>query len=378
MPSATRTEDTTRHFATFGVIPPSLVPSVGAQRVKGLNFGAGSRVDTGMRALLSTILLAWSACSHPATLPDDAAPDVSQPDGRPVVTIASGAVRGTTRDGCTRSRGSYAAPQRRDALAVPSRRTVEQGRDASAFRRAASRPRSSVSGTNQVIGGSEDCLTLNVWTQHTTPDQPMPVIVFLHGGHYQQGSSAETWAGLDLYDGTYFAAHQPVVIVTINYRLGALGYLASAALAAADPDHRAGNYGVLDAIAALRWVQDNAAAFGGDPARVMVTGHSAGGYTTCDMLASPLAAGLFSRALIQSGGCRIWPRATALAAGRRFVQALGCEAAADVPACLRAVSAGAPRPIPAYADETCFPNVDRRARSTANVIAAGREHQVRR
>jgi para-nitrobenzyl esterase len=188
----------------------------------------------------------------------------------------------------------------------------------------------------------------------------MPVLVFIHGGYFQQGSSADEFGGLFMYDGAYIAGHQPVIVVTINYRLGALGFLASPALTASDPDHRAGNYGLLDQIAALRWVQTNIAAFGGDPARVMVFGQSAGGYSVCNLLASPLAAGLFSRALIESGGCIAYSRARALNVGAQAETALGCDTSADIAGCMRAVSAEtAATAVPAYSYSYEFsPNVD--------------------
>jgi len=127
-------------------------------------------------------------------------------------------------------------------------------------------------------------------------------------------------------------------LVTINYRLGPLGYLANPALAAEDPHHSTGNYGTLDQIAALRWVRDNIAAFGGDPQRVMVFGESAGGEEVCTLLASLLAAGLFAAAAIESGPCGTKSLADAESYGDTVVSAVGCAGAADVPACLRAAS----------------------------------------
>jgi para-nitrobenzyl esterase len=264
-------------------------------------------------------------------------------DSALVVTTASGPVRGT-REGASRAwKGiPYAAPPlgslRFRAPQPPA--AWSEVRDATAFGSGCVATSVDLqSGGNQVIGGDEDCLTLNVWAPSQPPAAPAPVLVFIHGGFYQQGSSADTFGDVPSYDGAYLTSHQPVVVVTINYRLGALGFLASAALAAADPDHRAGNYGLLDQIAALRWVSANIAAFGGDPARFLVFGQSAGGLSVCNLLASPLAAGLFSRALIESGGCYAYPRATALLVGARVVRAVGCQGAADVPACLRAVPA---------------------------------------
>lgn len=140
---------------------------------------------------------------------------------------------------------------------------------------------------------SEDCLTLNVWTP--TSAGKLPVMVWIHGGALLSGSSAEP-----LYDGAKLAA-QGIVVVSINYRLGLMGYLAHPALSAESPDKLSGNYGLLDQIAALSWVRDNIAAFGGDPGRVTIAGESAGALSVIALLASPKAKGLFHRAISQSG-----------------------------------------------------------------------------
>lgn len=193
--------------------------------------------------------------------------------------------------------------------------------------------------------GEEDCLTLNVWAPNSLA-APAPVMVWLHGGGFIQGSGGET-----LYDGARLAAAQGVVVVTLNYRLGALGFLVHPAFVGEHPDHpTAGNWGLLDQLAALRWVRANIAAFGGDPARVTIFGESAGGVSVCSLLASPLAAGLVMGAIMQSGGCEPALRDVAAAAGgvkpavdqgRRFAEAIGCGDAADAAACLRAQSVDA-------------------------------------
>jgi para-nitrobenzyl esterase len=140
---------------------------------------------------------------------------------------------------------------------------------------------------------NEDCLTLNVWAPIGA--RKLPVMVWIHGGALVGGSSSEP-----LYDGVNIA-RQGVVFVSINYRLGLLGYLAHPALSAESPQHLSGNYGLLDQIEALRWVRDNVAAFGGDPGQVTIAGESAGGLSVIELLASPLARGLFSKAIVQSG-----------------------------------------------------------------------------
>lgn len=196
------------------------------------------------------------------------------------------------------------------------------------------------------LGGiDEDCLRLNVWTP--APDAtPKPVMVWIHGGGLTQGSAAERRAdGSPFYDGARLS-DDGVVMVSLNYRLGPLGYAAFREFAGEAPDHpTAGNYGLLDQVAALTWVRDNIAQFGGDPTRVTIFGESAGGVSVCALMASPLADGLFHRAIIQSGNCRrsLGGLTTAsgnqeagFVQGERIVGALGCASASDRRGCLRA------------------------------------------
>ena len=150
--------------------------------------------------------------------------------------------------------------------------------------------------------GREDCLYLNVFAPPSSPEgvptggKRLPVMLWIHGG-------GNTIGDAHIYDASRLAAGQQVIVVTIHYRLGVLGWFSHAALASSDSteDDRSGNYGTLDVIAALRWVQDHISAFGGDPNRVTVFGESAGGSDTFAMLISPRAAGLFQRAIVQSG-----------------------------------------------------------------------------
>src|SRR5215475_9858277 len=142
---------------------------------------------------------------------------------------------------------------------------------------------------------SEDCLYLNVWTAAKAGEK-RPVMVWIHGGALTRGSGAT-----GAYDGTALAK-KGVVLVTVNYRLGPLGYLAHPELTAESPNRSSGNYGVLDQIAALKWVKRNIAAFGGDPGRVTIFGVSAGSWSVNVLVASPLAKGLFHRAIGESGG----------------------------------------------------------------------------
>jgi para-nitrobenzyl esterase len=139
---------------------------------------------------------------------------------------------------------------------------------------------------------SEDCLSLNVWAPKTA--HKLPVLVWIHGGALTTGASSE-----GVYDGAKLASRD-IVVVSINYRLGVLGYLAHPELSAESPEGLSGNYGLLDQIEALRWVKRNIAAFGGDPSNVTIAGESAGGLSVMYLMASPPARGLFERAIAES------------------------------------------------------------------------------
>jgi para-nitrobenzyl esterase len=140
---------------------------------------------------------------------------------------------------------------------------------------------------------SEDCLSLNVWTPGID-DRERPVLVWLHGGGFTSGTGASR-----LYDGRYLAEAGDVVVVTLNYRIGALGFLAHGVLAGGDGG--IGNWGLLDQLLALRWVRESIGALGGDPGNVTVFGESAGGMSVSSLMAAPSATGLFHRAIVQSG-----------------------------------------------------------------------------
>ncbi|MEO8025927.1 MAG: carboxylesterase family protein [Bryobacteraceae bacterium] len=141
----------------------------------------------------------------------------------------------------------------------------------------------------------EDCLYLNVWTAAVSASEKRPVMVWIHGGGYTRGSGATP-----TYNGELLAS-KGAVVVTINYRLGALGFFAHPELTKESPHHASGNYGLLDAVAALQWVQKNIAKFGGDPKRVTIFGESAGSSAVNFLVASPLAKGLIHRAIGESG-----------------------------------------------------------------------------
>ena len=187
-----------------------------------------------------------------------------------------------------------------------------------------------------VLIGEEDCLYLNVWAPENKPNHALPVMVWIHGGGFTAGRAAYTRE-----DGQRLAAHTASIVVAMNYRLGVFGFLAHEALSQEDPSHpTSGNYGIEDQAAALRWVRDNIAAFGGDPENVTIFGQSAGGVSVCAQLASPASAGLFHRAIIQSGPCDT-PMSSlqgVSALGSKLSQSLACDdadSAKDELQCLR-------------------------------------------
>jgi para-nitrobenzyl esterase len=145
-------------------------------------------------------------------------------------------------------------------------------------------------------GASEDCLSLNVWVPAKPASAKLPVMVWIYGGGFAAGSTSEA-----RQDGANLA-QQGVIVVSMNYRLGVFGFFAHPELAKESPHNAAGNYGLLDQTAALQWVHDNIAAFGGDPGNVTIFGESAGSFSVSAQMASPLAKGLFQKAIGESGG----------------------------------------------------------------------------
>jgi para-nitrobenzyl esterase len=145
-------------------------------------------------------------------------------------------------------------------------------------------------------GPSEDCLTLNVWTPATSADEHLPVMVWIFGGGFQAGGTSEP-----RQDGTQLA-HKGVIVVSMNYRLGVFGFFSHPELTKESAHHASGNYGLLDQAAALEWVKNNIAAFGGDPANVTIFGESAGSMSVSAQMASPVSKGLFKQAIGESGG----------------------------------------------------------------------------
>ena len=183
---------------------------------------------------------------------------------------------------------------------------------------------------------SEDCLYLNVWKPAgAKPGDRLPVIFYIHGGAFVLGSGAMGPSPL---------ARRGVIVVSINYRLGAFGYLANKAIQAANHDASLGNFAIMDQLAALGWVQRNIEAFGGNPGNVTLWGTSAGATQSFSLMQSPKAKGLFQRAVMQSGGGAEYSNpsiASSLAVGDTAVSNWGCAGAADPAACLRALPASA-------------------------------------
>jgi para-nitrobenzyl esterase len=249
-------------------------------------------------------------------------------DGDPVVRTADGSVRGIVTDDHRIFQGiPYAAPP----VGGLRLRSPQPAKPWTGVRDATRRPPvcpqtfSYPPGTPVQFQGAEDCLYLNVHVPRGVT-RPMPVMVFLHGGNSGGGS---------LYDPRPVSGAGKVIVVTINYRLGALGFLRHESL----HDQYAGNFALADQQAALRWVRINIRAFGGDARNVTLWGESFGGFSVCAQLASPAARGLFDKAIVQSASCgnRLVTREEADRRGRAAVTALGCADAADVPACLRAL-----------------------------------------
>lgn len=178
---------------------------------------------------------------------------------------------------------------------------------------------------------SEDCLYLNVWTPSVKPSAKLPVLVYIYGGGFRSGGTA-----CPIYDGAAMAK-KGILFVSINYRVGLFGFMAHPELSAEAPYHHSGNYGILDMIAGLQWVQKNIAAFGGDPSKVTIAGQSAGSFAVSILCASSLAKGLFRGAIAESGASvlpgPIRPQITAAEAeqtGVELANALGCKNIAEL------------------------------------------------
>lgn len=217
------------------------------------------------------------------------------------VEVEGGWIQGSVEDGLTVFKGiPFAAPPVGE-FRWKAPQTLEKWegvRQTTEFAPAA------FQGGDPPSGKSEDCLYLNVWSPAESAKEPIPVMVWIYGGGFSFGSTAEP-----VYTGEMLA-RKGVVLVSIAYRVGQLGFLAHPELSAESPHQVSGNYGLLDMIAGLEWIQENIAAFGGDPDKVTIFGESAGGIAVSMLCASPLAKGLFHGAISQSGGSFGPPRPT--------------------------------------------------------------------
>jgi para-nitrobenzyl esterase len=254
----------------------------------------------------------------------------------PTIQVSSGAVRGTRESDLNVFRGiPYAAPPTGALRWRPPQPSAAWAGVRAVQEYAPVCPQRFTAGEFSLPARpmSEDCLTLNVWTPDVRADAKLPVMVWIHGGAFRLGAG-----GIPLYDGSALARRN-VVVVTFNYRLGLFGVFGHPALAAEQAKEPRTNYAFLDQVAALEWVRDNIARFGGDPRRVTIFGESAGGVSVLLHMISPRSRGLFAQAIAQSGGG--WTRqqsvADADALGERAASALGL-ANADM-AALRAVPA---------------------------------------
>jgi carboxylesterase type B len=279
-----------------------------------------------LRAPSATSLPAGS----PVTLPMGAQRDPSSPPGSQglIVTTGKGMVEGRSTSGNVNEFLGipYAAPpvgRLRWQPPQPARAWVGV-RPALSY---GNRCPQLASG-NGPRADTEDCLYLNVYTPaDTAPGQKLPVLFMIHGGGLVNGAG-------DQHDGSLIVSTDHIVVVSVNYRLGVFGFLSVPGLTA--PAWRDGNFGLLDQEAALRWVRRNIAAFGGDPGDVTIAGESAGGYSVCALLTSPPAAGLFAKAIMESGSCASQPLSAAEKSSLAFAAKAGCGNPSAAAACLRA------------------------------------------
>jgi para-nitrobenzyl esterase len=255
------------------------------------------------------------------------------------VRVGGGLVQGTTEDMLTVYRGiPFAAPPVGD-LRWCAPQPPAQWEGVKQTTKFAPGP---IQGGNPTSGKSEDCLYLNIWAPAKSSDGKIPVLVWIYGGGFGAGATSEK-----IYSGENLAM-KGVILVSIAYRVGQIGFLTHPELSKESPNHVSGNYGLMDMIMGLQWVQKNIAAFGGDPGKVTIFGESAGGIAVSMLCASPLAKGLFHGAISQSGGSFGPPRLTTFPgenlkrlsdaehAGEAYVKSAGVTTIAE----LRKIDAG--------------------------------------
>jgi para-nitrobenzyl esterase len=292
------------------------------------------RVDP-MALAVTVSLLAWAVLA--AAVPPNAGAQAG-----PVVMTRSGALRGVPLGGAQAFLGIPFAKPPLKQLRFRAPRPPARWRG---VRDATDLPPACLqfqpTGVREGQAVSEDCLYLDLYRPRgARVRQKLPVLVWFHGGGWTQGTGV-------IYGGQTMAQLTHTIVISINYRLGALGWLALPQLDAEQPRTRSGNYATLDQVQALKWVRANVARFGGDPRNVSIAGQSAGASAVCTMLASPLARGLFARAIVESIGCNLGPKSVQAAqqTSRDYAAAAGCADAATMVSCLR--SAWAPNLIAA-------------------------------
>jgi para-nitrobenzyl esterase len=323
-------------------------------------FSGMTNANRWTRAASAAATIASTSLALSCTSPKAAS--APSPSAAPRVTIDAGALVGRVdSSGVLVFEGiPYAAPPVGDFRWRPPRRVASWQGERDARRLGHNciqhQPYGDIDAT--VAGTSEDCLNLNVWT--TSIEGRRPVMVWIHGGGFFAG-----FGGEERHNGGPLA-RKGAVVVTLNYRLGAFGFMAHPALAADSPDHSSGNYGLMDQIAALQWVQRNIARLGGDPSRVTIFGESAGAMSVGALIGSPEAKGLFHRAILESGtGTTLFhSRAAAEAAGVKLATALGMTGS-DAAAATRlraapadSVLAAAIRIAPNRGSPIFFPSID--------------------
>ncbi len=312
---------------------------------------AGGRLGAALLATLAAGLLL--ACPAGPAAPDggggDAGADAGDgggphPDCPPASPasaelriVAQGAVRGERIDGVLRWLGvPYAAPPTGARRFLPPAEPAcfEGVYEATTW----PPPCAQYDDASEAAEGEEDCLYLNVWAPEGA-DGTTPVLVFVHGGGNMFGSTSEIVGGVRLYDGEELARRSGAVVVTLQYRLNIFGFAVDAALDPLFPEGLSGNLGLRDQLAALAWVQENIAAFGGAPDKVLLFGESGGASDVCALVASPAAAGLFRAAAAQSGGCGGRNREEQRAWTDQVFSAAGCPPGPDRRDCVQGLDA---------------------------------------
>lgn len=300
-----------------------------ASSSEGFSSSMSSAVSVGVSSAVSSASSSDAAC-HYTPMP-----------GQDTIVTTEGAVHGVTVHGAYAFLGiPFAAPPvgERRWQAPEAAACRQTTLEAIAYRPACAQLSFDENDTGR-FEGSEDCLYLNVFTPTQPTSDALPILFFIHGGGNVAGSTSEINNETRLYDGSYLASSGNAVVVTTAYRLGAAGWLAHPDLA--DANGSVGNYGLQDQIAALGWVQANVRALGGDGSRILLFGESGGAIDVCMLMVSAEAAGLYTRALMQSGGCVAGSVQSRTQEAEAWIEAVGCAGAPSVRECLMALDAEA-------------------------------------